>query len=201
MNDLISEFFYEGIRRIIPGLVVIALYYHKEVVKVFDAHHDFFFVMLNACILLIAWLIGFVIEQIMAIVCAFTWKLGSKKGPKIQEHSESDEKCEYGWCKNSILWIREFLQFEKSKLTPDNDEHKREKRRQGYLFFAEKTMCRSLWPIFLIAYFSPPEPFSNFPNIRCDSLYGIVVFIVFLLSWFWAVINDRDLKIEGWKTS
>jgi hypothetical protein len=76
MNDLISEFFYDGIRRVIPGLVVITLYYHKEVVKAFDIHHGLFFVMLNAGILLAAWLVGFVIEQIMAMFSAVCWKLG-----------------------------------------------------------------------------------------------------------------------------
>jgi ABC-type multidrug transport system permease subunit len=63
MNDLVSEFFYEGVRRITPGLTIIVLYWHTEVENVFHAHQCFFSPYLfSACILVIAWLIGFVID-------------------------------------------------------------------------------------------------------------------------------------------
>ncbi len=170
MNELISEFFYEGIRRIVPGFFVIALYYHKEVVTAFDAHHAFFFVMLNACILLIAWVIGFMIEQIMNIPLAFLAAV---------------LKNEFG--------LKYVDKQTNQSLKPDKD-HEREKRRQHYLRFAEKILCRSLWPIFLFAVFFAPEPFSNFPNVQCDSRNGIAILIlitmVFLVTWLWMAFYD-----------
>jgi len=181
MNDLISEFFYEGIRRIVPGIAVIALYFHQEVVKLFEAHHLLFFVTLNAAILLIAWLVGFMVEQIMAFFSAIGWILGGERSlRKIRK-----------WLQNGQSQKSE----SRSKPAPDNDEHKRELRRQGYLYFAEKTMCRSLWPIFLVSGIHPPESFSNFPNVVPHLIYWILA-SVFLASWLRAVTNDRQLIKE-----
>ena len=65
MNGLVSEFFYEGIRRIIPGLVIVILYWHKEVENVFITHHDSFSpILFSPCILVIVWFIGLVFESI-----------------------------------------------------------------------------------------------------------------------------------------
>ena len=52
MNELISEFFYEGIRRVIPGFIVIALYWPQP------AQADFSSFTFIALILLIAWAVG-----------------------------------------------------------------------------------------------------------------------------------------------
>lgn len=180
MNDLIYEFFYEGIRRIIPGLVVMALYFHQEVVKVFDAHLDFSQVMLNACILLIAWVVGVVIEQIMAIPCALLWKIPCRE-------------C----CLSSFqTWLRA-QQGQNAKAHPDHEtkksaREKHEKRREGYLHFAAKTMCRSLWLTFAFAIFWYPEPFRNIQ--WNDSYFGIAGFVVFFISWLWLVVSDPDLQ-------
>ena len=187
MNDLISEFFYEGIRRIIPGLAVIALYYHKEVVKVLDAHHDIS-IVLFICIFTIAWLVGLVIEEVMSLVAEVGWRylglgkcfskirrcLRATKSEPIEKRPEVKPASE-----KSI----EVLLLER-----------KERKRTSQLCFAVREMSRSLWPIFAIAYFLSPEPFSN---IQWQTCFGIVGFSAFLFAWLWAVIREKPSNDEN----
>jgi FolB domain-containing protein len=63
MDEIITAFFEEVIHRIIPGLVFIGLYYNQEVEKAYQKLHGWnFFVV--ACILIAAWLIGFLIDAV-----------------------------------------------------------------------------------------------------------------------------------------
>ena len=191
MNDLISEFFYEGIRRIIPGLVVIALYYHKEVVKVLDAHldaHQYMSIVLFVCILTIAWLVGLVIEEVMSLAAEGGWRyLGlGKCFLKIRRclwatKSESIEKRSE--VKPASAQIPEILLLER-----------KDRKRTSQLCFAVREMSRSLCLIFAFAYFLSPEPFSN---IQRQTRFGIVGFFAFLFAWLWADIREKPSNDEN----
>lgn len=194
MNGLISEFFFEGIRRIIPGLVLIALCFHKEVVTIFEMHHDLFLVMLNAGVLVMAWVIGFTVEQLTAIVVAIAFKI-----------------CKGECVLRKIRGLLGIMQQPETKSesmrpqpAPEEIKHKREMRRHHYLYFAGKTMCRSLFAIFLIPYipYIPnfPESFSVFPNINPHSFCWMLA-LVFFVCWLWAVINDERLTLTKLQAS
>ena len=61
MDKILTSFFHDGINRIIPGFVVIGLYFSQDAEKVFSQfNQQFYFAVV--CILLAAWLIGFLIE-------------------------------------------------------------------------------------------------------------------------------------------
>ena len=181
MNELISEFFYEGIRRIIPGLIVIALYWHTEAERSFGAHKYFASgIVFVACVLWVAWLIGFVIGQVTVI-------LGTSFLPRIDR------------------WLDRFVKFpgvgpNRTTKSPHVEsegkskkvvlEENREKRRYRLLCVAEKEMSRSLIAIFVFASFKPPESFSNF--YWEHPYYGIVGVIAFALCWVWARMNEHN---------
>jgi len=166
MNELIAEFFYEGIRRIIPGLIILVLYCHKEATNIFHAHQDFFSPYLfSICILSIAWLIGFMVETLtFALValplkqfptyCLSKFLLSIKDDPKLSA---------------------------KTNKTP-NLELDREIRRQIYLESAQQIMCRCLAIISFVSTLYHPEPFFNLP---WKWYFGLISFLIFSLGWFW----------------
>lgn len=72
MNNLISEFFDDGICRVIPGIVVIALYMQTEVANAFAVYGKTGdFVILSVCILVVAWFIGVMLQTIGFDIPAF----------------------------------------------------------------------------------------------------------------------------------
>jgi len=66
-NDLLSTFSHEAISRVIPGLVVLTLYFHKYVVAALKLAHDSSILSILS-ILIAAWLIGAVIEKLVNFV-------------------------------------------------------------------------------------------------------------------------------------
>jgi hypothetical protein len=203
MNDLVSEFFYEGIRRIISGLVIIILYWRKEAENVFQTHHEFFSpILFGVCILAIAWLIGFLVEAATFVPFAIALRriqfLSRLRwfflGEEVNSvNHQRFRRFFFGEEAKSVH--NQSSQVEKPKESGGNNDNvrdkklEREKRRQGYLNFAEKTMCRCLLFIFLFAYFHPPETFSNLPWHQCYFLFGD---LVLLCAWIWQIMVDRS---------
>jgi hypothetical protein len=177
MNDLASEFFYEGIRRIIPGLVIIVLFMRKEAEEVFHEHLDIFSPYLfGACILGFAWLIGLLVETITSANGPVGWFLR----PLLL-------RLKFPWCKGCMS----FVLGEKTmgEMSPTivhkkgiSKELARESRRQYYYFGATIIMCRCLCPIFFLSIFYQPEPFTNhhwhIQHFECGG------FIACFLAWF-----------------
>jgi hypothetical protein len=197
--NLISEFFYEAIRRIIPGLVIIFLYRRHEVENIFHTHQDFFSPYLfGVCVLAAAWLIGILIETTtssngpIGLVIKFvryfvnsSFNIGQTRG---------------------IYQI--FLSFLDSLLrpSPNSESHEhlstrvevnlaRELSRINYAFGSTIIMCRCLWIIFLFSIFSiychhPPEKFSN---LQWKPWFVWAGFIGFFLAWITLKCDEKKL--------
>ena len=183
MNDLVSEYFYEGICRIIPGLAVILMYWRIEAMRVFYTHADFFTspLLFIAAVLPVAWLVGLTIDTVVyfpvaRIICILRLLIClGRKRIKLRP---------VRWVLRSIL--KPLKRFKKWLIMPyrgDQEEEgnqnpkgkgdqaptetalQRERRRQGYLITAEIIMSRCLWVIFLYTWIAtrwlrPPENFS-----------------------------------------
>lgn len=186
--QLISEFFYDGIRRIIPGVLVLVLYFRKDATMVFDAltvfakqNEHYAFIIFIALFLSAAWLVGFAVEQIMfAIVSKILWSLADKY--KVPSSIRTK------------LGLNKSVDDEKKKQKDITDtEALRECRRFNALLFAEKAMSRSIWGIFFFACLIPPE------NIRSQPYHGVMWsaagFLIFFGSWLLAVLLDLDLPV------
>jgi hypothetical protein len=170
-NNLLSEFFYEGIRRIIPGLVVVILYWHTEAVTVFRTHHLYLHPYLFiACILVIAWLFGFIVEAPMFGFFRFFLRcVGRNKYTKC----------------NLTKFLCWFHMLENSEVS----KHTQEMQRRIYFDAASKTMCRCLWLIFFFASFvHHPETFVSLP---CPHSWYCICFLVFLVAWICLSLPDE----------
>jgi hypothetical protein len=66
MNELVSEFFYEAIRRIIPGLALIISCFRDQAQSCFHHHREFFAspIFFAICLIALAWPLGVLIETI-----------------------------------------------------------------------------------------------------------------------------------------
>ena len=170
MNDLASEFFYEGVAHLPPGLLIIVLYWRIETENVFHTHPDLFPspLLFIACVLAIAWLVGLMVEAIIYVPTGFVL---SRKYP-----------C----CK---LWNKQKDGLD----TTANSVLNREKRRQFYFKVARIIMCRDLSVIFLYAWlteFIPWHPLGlfqpseHFSNLHWKGYYFLGGFLAFALSWF-----------------
>lgn len=181
MNELVSEFFYDGIRRIIPGLLIIILYWHDEAVTVFKQHKHFSSPAFAACLLLVAWLAGFVVEHLGHI--PFALALRSMR-------------------KEIVKAVRKWWHGEQPLPIPSEKEAK-DYRRYGTLIFAEKTMCRSMSWIFLWALISSlscgdklksPEDLYVIHWHPIHFLFGCIVFGVL---WLWLVVIEPQFDFNG----
>lgn len=179
MNDLASEFFYNGIAHIPPGLLIIVLYWRTETENIFHTHRDFFSspLLFIACVLAITWFVGLMVEAIILVPIAYALV-------QLSPH-----------CKLAS-WLLKHLQSQTTAedVEGKGKELKREKRRQGYFRSALTTMCRNLGVIFsfawlasLFAWFHPPawfQPPEPFLNLHWCGIYSFVGFLAFILMWF-----------------
>jgi hypothetical protein len=161
--DLISEFFYE-IRRFIPGVAIIALYFHREVENEFSAHRDVSIVIPIICILTIAWFLGLALEEIASFAAHIAWRIGADKLFKSAQSSVKLKNPEPP---------EDTSKFE-------TEQWKNWTGRARVLRFAEREMNRSLFFVFLFAIFVRPERFSVFPW-HCSFTY--LGCAIFLFSW------------------
>lgn len=65
-TNLLTNFFHEGISRVVPGLVVLALYAHKQITAAFTIFHDSS-IASGLSILIAAWLIGLTLDIVASI--------------------------------------------------------------------------------------------------------------------------------------
>jgi hypothetical protein len=190
MNDLISEFFYDGISRIIPGLVVIFLFAHRLLEKALTTLHDSS-IILYVFIFLAAWLIGVTVEMIPVLFLLLL------KG--LSPHCT--------WAKGLLHWllpsdpaafsqsIQRINEFQKEKIA--GLEIKQRwwwyAHRQIYKSFAEKIMFRSLFLIFLVTCFPKFYP-APLCSIHWHWYYGCAFCLIFLgaWSWFFCPMPEKD---------
>ena len=182
MNDIISEFFYDGISRIIPGLVVIFLFAHQWAGKVLSTFHDSS-IILYFIILLSAWLIGVAVEVIPVVIILLPLKW-------LAPHCNWASDLLHRLLPANPLAFSQSIEKINEFQTKIEGKELRQRwwwygHRQIYKAFAEKVMFRSLFLIFLAACIPKfyPEPFSC---ITWRWYYGPLGFIIFLGAWCWS---------------
>jgi hypothetical protein len=140
MNELVSEFFYEGIRRIIPGLALIITCFHSQAQNCFHNHREFFAapIFFAVCLIALAWPLGILIDSLTYFIPVMINDLYLIK---------SHPKC----------WLTKFIAEASSRPTPPKIEREtsfqRDFRRQKYLVVVTKDMCRCLVGVCLFRYF------------------------------------------------
>ena len=152
--NLITEFFYDGISRIIPGLIVIA-FYGRDIVLLGNFKDAS--VALTICIFLAAWLIGVIIEVL-------TYRLGilflSPFLYLVRRFSKLSDLDK---------WLHP--ECDVSKLNPGTTVRCIQK------VFAEATMFRCLFCISIVNWFTKPEAFWNTKWSQFDSFYCTIVLL------------------------
>jgi hypothetical protein len=135
MNDLASEFFFESIRRIIPGLALIIICFQRQAESCFHMHREFFAspIFFAVCIIALAWPLGILIDTAIFLPFAVLFDLLIY--------------C----CRNCSVTRFMAKWYFLSCQTPDSkpnrsDEtpYEREMRRQHYLGSMTKVMCRCM---------------------------------------------------------
>ena len=199
--NLVSEFFYEGIRRIVPGLIYIALFWRQEAARLF-AHHigqkEYPFVF-SACILVMSWLFGFATEQILNSACVLIGRTEVGKNLlsriRIEEDSPPSKENKDHKIVLPPWWSR-----------PDNPKDPdlpKEMRRLVHLITAEKIMSRSLSAIFFWAWIShflcretvkQPEDLLEIQFSSSEFFFG---FILFFFCWLGGVMFFRHSPIDA----
>ena len=169
MNGLASEFFYEVFRHLIPGLVILILYWHKEMAEVFLRYRNFISpYVVGVFALLIAWLIGVVFELITS-EHGLGWLLRLVRKSPVECDENSPKEATVGKALSDESWLSFSVSLalgEKGRKASlpqeykEDDDWPKEWRRQLYLAGGMMTMCRCLWMIFFISAVYSPEPFS-----------------------------------------
>jgi hypothetical protein len=182
MNDIISEFFFDGIKRIIPGLVVIFLFADRLIGNVFSMFPDSS-IILYSFILLAAWLIVTIAEVIPVVVILLPLKWLSPHYSWASDcFSQLLPSSPQAFSQNIEL-INEF-----QKENIEGPEIRQRwwwySHRQIYKAFAEKVMFRSLSLIFLVTSFPWFYP-ESFSRIHWCWYYGVLGSIFFFFAWWW----------------
>jgi hypothetical protein len=183
--DLISEFFFEGIRRILPGVTVIFLYWRAEIShildgrffqqnQIFSSEYMLLFGLLSIC-----WVIGFVLDAFPFAV----WKIPQFLFMILTKYGLRSENCRRAQAQKAA-------DQDKGK----NKSLQRENRRLGFLADAEKRMCRAMWLIFLYGVFlKEPDPIGGYKWRVPFSVYDcsfnfsfcFLAFLVFFICWLY----------------
>jgi hypothetical protein len=135
MNDLASEFFFESIRRIIPGLALIIICFRQEAGQSFTFYNNFFAspIFFAVCIIALAWPVGVLIEAMtffpfLLLFDGLRWAMPN---------------C---WPAKYLTWLY-FVKMQRLKSNPHKakeNRYEREMRRQAYLLSMTKVMCRCM---------------------------------------------------------
>jgi len=204
MNTLISEFFDEGIKYIIPGLVAIFLFAHQFIRETF---HIFNNSLIALCFLVLpaAWLIGLTVDIAATTIIGFPLRL--------QKHTSKTppQNTILGWFFPPKQRQAELTMQDVNDFT--NNWVKDPKVRQQVLYFthrqwlkgcAEKVMYRSLFLIFSATCFPKfyPKPFTA-PTLSCihwTFFFGFVPAIIYLLAWLWCAFPLHTNRLGGYST-
>jgi len=165
---LASQFFHEAISRIIPGLVILALYGHSFVSKAVTVFHESS-ILPGMGILVAAWLIGVVVDNFGFVPFAYLL-----------------ERLSFNKTFGNV-----FKKLLKVEQTPDVETPNDEERMHIQKFDAEKTMYRTLWMLFFFTLVVPPS-FSAEYKWRC--WYGVFGFVALYSAWVWAIANPYNAK-------
>lgn len=164
MNELISEFFYDGIGRIFPGLLFIILYLHSWLIDTLTEHKEIVVVLL-AALVGVGWLVGLTMELITFVLPAGAIQIL--------------EKC-VSW-----KWVTKLSK----KLLHKSDVITDEVRRRLYhKFCAEKVLFRAMVLISAICLYSP-APILQELEVHWGWIAGCGT--VFFLSWLWAILQRQ----------
>jgi hypothetical protein len=179
MDKIIGLFFYEGINRIIPGLVFIGFYYNQEIEKALNKFQNWnFFVV--ASILLAAWLIGFMLNA--AVWSSYRLIVECLPMKRLNKFKETNGSKYPRIC---CIISKLTCEASREKDVSDEKEHVRLKRVKEQ---AEKVMCHVLLLVFIITLFRPPNGlFKSEWHNHYYSLYGILGFGLITILIF---IND-----------
>jgi hypothetical protein len=91
-NILLTNFFHEVFSRVAPGLVVLALYAHKQVIAAFDKIHDSS-IIFGLSILAVAWLIGVTLDIVVIIPLSLYRLFTGKHLHQDREPSGDETEC------------------------------------------------------------------------------------------------------------
>src|SRR5208337_3972554 len=169
MEYLIKEFFYDGISRIIPGLVVIALY-GRNIGMTGDFHDAS--LMLNLYVIVAAWVIGAIIEMLTYFPALLV------KSPRKTPH---DDKPPSRWAR-VIDWFLPTFEHDATLSATRIEQIDRLMTKK----YGEAVMFRCLIAIFTFSYFSfyfwPPKVFWS---IEWSKTYSTIGAVTSVFGWFY----------------
>jgi hypothetical protein len=179
LGDLLNNFFQEGISRIVPGLVVLALYAHKPIIAAYNKFYDSSTIFPFG-IVVAAWLIGVALDIFVYIPLIFWKSLTGKDAPQDPEPGVGKYDNPTGVVVDETARLR-FLKDQ-----------------------AEKVMFRSITIIATFTVFVKPGlleviPKSEYPELESWQMQ-ISKFIVFLFGVaFWWVKFGNHRPALWWK--
>ncbi len=175
-SNLITEFFYDGISRLVPGLIVVAIYGHRLIETAFCKMNGAS-AMLSICVFLAAWLVGALIEMLTFVPFEFMLTNFQLRFPR----------------NNFLLNLKkEHLPIRVLVIKNAEDKpYERQLRRQVYKLFAETRMFRCLFFISVLIY-------TFHQNIEWKTSYSdycVISAYIFAFGWLHMRTNTpRDTE-------
>jgi hypothetical protein len=214
MNELLREFFYDGICRIIPGLIIIGLYGRQLLLEANSALQnitkDHSLVFLVPCVLLAAWLIGVMVDIVTlwmaaaSVTFGFLWSVFFGFLERRHGLISLFKKLEF---------VQRFNRFVKT-LKPNLDKFRNScfvddwqritkpgadvECRQRMKQLAEKSFFRVMALVSLFTVYYQPPAFGGF---KWNIDYGIYGSIVFFLGWLWTFYWLKEWRERPTATS
>ena len=175
MDTLLSSFFYDGICRLIPGLVVIGLYGKDLLFRADHALHSPS-IFLPVCIILVAWLIGVTLDTLTFWPIVALLKKVPKNWPGLSRlRVELVPNCQPRGTAAT--------KTDSAAPIPESDAQKFV-RLQCVKMDAERTLFRSMLCISAFTIFCWPTTFSDVGLTRY--IWSFVGTAVFLLCWWYS---------------
>jgi hypothetical protein len=168
-NILLTNFFHEVFSRVAPGLVVLALYAHKQVIAAFDKIHDSS-IIFGLSILAVAWLIGVTLDIVVIIPLSLYRLFTGKHLHQDREPSGDETEC---------------LRFRKAQA-------ERVMYRSIFLISIFSLIALYRKP----ELFSDVTPILFSEDKQ--KLIGIIVCVLFLWAFLWDKFKD-SLEDKSWK--
>ena len=205
-QTLITEFFHEGLARIVPGLVL-SSYAHKPLLKAFDTFHGSSIVF-GSSTLVAAWFIGVILENVLfspfvlllRFLKIFRWQEGKVHDAAAAPKSSTTSWQWFARCMTKAPrkfcvygeWIYNWLLPE---LAPCSNESE---RIRFLKYNGEKVMYRSMILISVLTAVWTPNLFSVdqwvFSECRWNIWYGVSSAFFFSCCWFFAFITNPQYR-------
>jgi hypothetical protein len=214
MNELLREFFYDGICRIIPGLIITGLYGRQLLVEangaLQDITKDHSLVFLVPCVLLAAWLIGVMVDIVTLWLAAVSVALGFICYVFFEF---LDRRYSLTSLFMKLGYVQRFNRFV-GTLKPKLDNYRNScfvddwqritkpgadvECRQRMKQLAEKSFFRVMAIVSLLTVCYQPPAFGGFQS---NLYYGICGSIVFSLGWLWTFYWLREWRKRPTETN